>query len=68
MQGTGDDDLAGSDEHDLKKEEVSWFEKIQFKCATLLQSLPLSLPQMRRTHDTMMNPLFRFLEREVLYA
>jgi dynein heavy chain 1 len=67
IQTTGDD-LAEGGAEDAKKEsesKASWLVSLQHKIEKMLKNLPGQLPTMVRTSNSIQNPLFRFLEREV---
>jgi len=65
LQGTGDD-LA--DSGDLKDSKSFWLVKLLTKTQSLIQTLPTQLQLLHRTSQSITNPLFRFLEREVTVA
>jgi dynein heavy chain 1 len=70
LQGTGDDmtvaeEAKASSDKDSK---AAWLVKLQVKIVKMIKVLPLQLEPLRRTSQSITNPLFRFLEREVTVA
>ena len=51
-----------------KESKAAWLVKLQPKIEKMIQLLPLQLEVLQRTSQSITNPLFRFLEREVTIA
>jgi len=63
IQGTGDDLDAGAEDDNAG---AKWMMTLKQKVARYYDLLPLQLDTLKRVGHMVKNPLFRFLEREVL--
>lgn len=64
IQGTGDE--IESNDAGGKEESGTWLTKLQPKVEQMLERLPGQLDILERNEKSIQNPLFRFLEREVV--
>jgi len=64
IQGTGDE--IESNDAGGKEESGTWLTKLQPKVEQMLERLPGQLTILERNEKSIQNPLFRFLEREVV--
>jgi dynein heavy chain 1 len=67
IQGTGDD-LADAQGDDKDQGKSAWLTQLLAKCEAMIKLLPGQLELLKRTEQSIKNPLFRFLEREVTVA
>lgn len=63
IQGTGDEGSTSKEDS-----KAHWLVELDAKCTKLLESMPLQFDQMHRTKDSINNPIFRFVLREVTVA
>jgi dynein heavy chain 1 len=64
MQGTGDEELAYS-EASSEQSQRAWLVQLNQRVQQMLELLPTGLPSLHRTAQSITNPLFRFIEREL---
>jgi dynein heavy chain 1 len=64
VQGTGDE----MDADDGENEGSNWLVSLAKKVETMIERLPGQLDTLPRSEASIQNPLFRFLEREVIVA
>jgi len=65
IQGTGDDEVAYTDSSQ-EESRSAWLVSLGKRIVALLDLLPATLASLHRTQASMNNPLFRFLEREIM--
>jgi dynein heavy chain 1 len=65
LQGIEDEEASGVDT-DKNEKGAFWLQRLNEKVTSLLGFLPASLPQLHREEESLTDPLFRFLEREVI--
>ena len=65
LQGVEDEEAAGLDATAGSK-GVKWMQKLESTVTSLIALLPEALPSLPREEKSLTDPLFRFLEREVL--
>mmetsp|Transcript_42601 Transcript_42601/g.49780 ORF Transcript_42601/g.49780 Transcript_42601/m.49780 type:complete len:516 (-) Transcript_42601:57-1604(-) len=65
LQGVEDEEASGIDTTQSEK-GAAWIQKLNDMVTLLLNLLPESLPALKREEHSLTDPLFRFLEREVL--
>lgn len=64
LQGIEDEEASGADT-DKNEKGALWLLRLNEKVTSLLTFLPETLPQLNRDENSLTDPLFRFLEREV---
>lgn len=65
IQSTGEEELAYS-EAAQEQSQRAWLVQLNQRVGQMLDLLPTGLPTLQRTPQSITNPLFRFLERELL--
>ena len=65
LQGVEDEKAAGLDASAGSK-RVNWMQKLEATITSLISLLPEALPSLPREEKSLTDPLFRFLEREIL--
>lgn len=65
LQGIEDQEASGGDTDSSEKGAV-WLQKLNETVSSLIGFLPESMPQLERDEEKMVDPLFRFLIREVM--
>ena len=65
LQGVEDEEAAGLDASAGSK-RVKWMQKLEATITSLISLLPEALPSLPKEEKSLTDPLFRFLEREVL--
>lgn len=65
IQGVEDEEASGADSENSEKGAL-WLQRLNDTVTSLLSFLPEEVPVLEREKDSLTDPLFRFLEREVL--